>query len=409
MAKLLSLPSPATPDPRDRHGYYSGLLDDGTDSGYWPVLEFDPDALNPQKCPALDPTEWPLLSASAPAASSCRSRSNSELAKAHCCGLPDTLDINDRPTRTLTAVTARSLAAACTEQHWPTMSNGHDQGSYDGGDIQAVSASAGRTPARPLDSQSAVCGETGKAVLSSPPAGPVIPAWYPASSASGNMQPSTEIVASRSGTESACGSVTRSTDGPRHMQRLPSVLESLLASANDHPSRTSISCSQVRSGTMISPQPSSDSAASSIGSSRQASSKVLTSTTPQSGSTEVAGRQQQLQSSLGWCSEQAEPSRVEPPEYSSPVQHHIRHLQSLPTQQAYGSLPEEAKAPRDSSASSCSGTCCALPNSSPSAAAQHSAGAAAVASRKPHKKRVCIKILTQFQCFMQDLPSLCPC
>ena len=66
LAEALSLPGAPLPDPRDRHGYYTGLLDDGTPSDYWPVLEYSPEALNPRNCPALDLAEWPFLPSANP-------------------------------------------------------------------------------------------------------------------------------------------------------------------------------------------------------------------------------------------------------------------------------------------------------------------------------------------------------
>ena len=45
----------------------AGLLDDGTDPAYWPVLEYDPWALDPDSTEphyVLDPQEWPLPDAS---------------------------------------------------------------------------------------------------------------------------------------------------------------------------------------------------------------------------------------------------------------------------------------------------------------------------------------------------------
>ena len=45
----------------------AGLLDDGTDPAYWPVLEYDPTALDPDSAEtphALDPQLWPLPDAS---------------------------------------------------------------------------------------------------------------------------------------------------------------------------------------------------------------------------------------------------------------------------------------------------------------------------------------------------------
>ncbi|KAK9852357.1 hypothetical protein WJX84_010574 [Apatococcus fuscideae] len=38
-----------------RQGYYSGLLDDGTDPDYWPALEYDPAALDPSNCASCPP------------------------------------------------------------------------------------------------------------------------------------------------------------------------------------------------------------------------------------------------------------------------------------------------------------------------------------------------------------------
>ena len=61
LAEALSLPTPPAADPRDRHGYYSGLLDDGTDPDYWPVLEYDPEALDPRNCGPRDLLIWPGL------------------------------------------------------------------------------------------------------------------------------------------------------------------------------------------------------------------------------------------------------------------------------------------------------------------------------------------------------------
>lgn len=61
MAEALSLSGAPLPDPRDRHGYYTGLLDDGTPPDYWPVLEYSPEALDPRNCPALDLAAWPFL------------------------------------------------------------------------------------------------------------------------------------------------------------------------------------------------------------------------------------------------------------------------------------------------------------------------------------------------------------
>ncbi len=70
LAAALQLPPvPVTP-PRDPHGYFSGLLDDVTDLNYWPVLEFDPAALDPMNCSTkLDNADWPCLRSESAAAS----------------------------------------------------------------------------------------------------------------------------------------------------------------------------------------------------------------------------------------------------------------------------------------------------------------------------------------------------
>ncbi|KAK9819505.1 hypothetical protein WJX74_000911 [Apatococcus lobatus] len=65
LAEALALPPPCPQQPRDRDGYFTGLLDDGTDPDWWPVLEFNPSALDRHKCPALDDHAWPALSSSA--------------------------------------------------------------------------------------------------------------------------------------------------------------------------------------------------------------------------------------------------------------------------------------------------------------------------------------------------------
>ncbi|KAK9837209.1 hypothetical protein WJX84_000079, partial [Apatococcus fuscideae] len=61
LAEALLLPAPRSSDPRDRHGYYTGLLDDGTDPDWWPILEYDPEALNPRNCVPVDDAAWPSL------------------------------------------------------------------------------------------------------------------------------------------------------------------------------------------------------------------------------------------------------------------------------------------------------------------------------------------------------------
>ena len=61
LAEALSLPVQPMPEPRDRHGYSTGLLDDGTPPDYWPVLEYDPEDLDARNCPSLDLAEWPLM------------------------------------------------------------------------------------------------------------------------------------------------------------------------------------------------------------------------------------------------------------------------------------------------------------------------------------------------------------
>ncbi|KAK9824865.1 hypothetical protein WJX74_001728 [Apatococcus lobatus] len=63
LAQALSIPEPPLPRPRDPSGYYTGLLDDGTDPAYWPILEYDPTALDPESTEphfVLDPDDWPL-------------------------------------------------------------------------------------------------------------------------------------------------------------------------------------------------------------------------------------------------------------------------------------------------------------------------------------------------------------
>ena len=65
LAEALSLPSPSPQQPRDRDGYFTGLLDDGTDPDWWPVLEFDPSALDCRNCSDLDSSAWPALPSSA--------------------------------------------------------------------------------------------------------------------------------------------------------------------------------------------------------------------------------------------------------------------------------------------------------------------------------------------------------
>ena len=61
LAEALSLPVPPLPEPRDRHGYFTGLLEDGTPPNYWPVLEYNPEDLDAGNCLFLDLAEWPLL------------------------------------------------------------------------------------------------------------------------------------------------------------------------------------------------------------------------------------------------------------------------------------------------------------------------------------------------------------
>ena len=61
LAEALLLPAPRSSDPRDRHGYYTGLLDDGTDPDWWPILEYDPEALNSRNCVPVDDAAWPSL------------------------------------------------------------------------------------------------------------------------------------------------------------------------------------------------------------------------------------------------------------------------------------------------------------------------------------------------------------
>ncbi|KAK9819527.1 hypothetical protein WJX74_005326 [Apatococcus lobatus] len=60
LAMALSLPAPAA-IPRDRHGYYTGVLEDGTDPDWWPALEYDPEALDRRRCSNLDQHIWPPL------------------------------------------------------------------------------------------------------------------------------------------------------------------------------------------------------------------------------------------------------------------------------------------------------------------------------------------------------------
>ena len=61
LAEALLATPPTLPEPRGRHGYYSGLLDDGTDPDYWPCLIYDPEALDPRNCLPLDQAAWPCL------------------------------------------------------------------------------------------------------------------------------------------------------------------------------------------------------------------------------------------------------------------------------------------------------------------------------------------------------------
>ena len=126
LAEALSLPAPASPDPRDRHGYYSGLLDDGTDPDYWPALEFDPGALNPSNCPALDPAEWPLLSAARPTASSSNPRSITDPATAAYSSLSEALHLHELPAETAPAEMTQCPTSLSSKQHGPVIaSNSH--------------------------------------------------------------------------------------------------------------------------------------------------------------------------------------------------------------------------------------------------------------------------------------------
>ncbi len=66
LATALSLPEPALPGPRDPHGFFSGLLDHNEDTGYWPIMEFDPSTLDLETAEAssvLGICDWPLLEA----------------------------------------------------------------------------------------------------------------------------------------------------------------------------------------------------------------------------------------------------------------------------------------------------------------------------------------------------------
>ena len=76
LAEALSLLQPSSNPPRDKHGYFTGLLDDGTDPAYCPAPEYDPAVLNRSSCEGPDsPSAWPTpaeaLSSSQHAANTC--------------------------------------------------------------------------------------------------------------------------------------------------------------------------------------------------------------------------------------------------------------------------------------------------------------------------------------------------
>ena len=115
LAEALLLPAPAMPDPRDRHGYYSGLLYDGTDPDYRPALEFDPSALNPSNSPALDPVEWPPMSELRPTALSSHTYSITDPAMAPHSSQLGSLNLQQLPADIAPAEMAHSPASINSE------------------------------------------------------------------------------------------------------------------------------------------------------------------------------------------------------------------------------------------------------------------------------------------------------